>query len=280
MCAKSMPHIRQAHKYTRVRRCPPLTILMASYGRLSLLERSVASALAQDHPDFEVLVVDDGSDEETKKWLRSAQERHERLRVVFQNHRGVSPTRASGVTLACGELVCILDSDDILVPHAVRRLTDEFEERPEAVLVYSDIKEVLPNGGTSVRNYRSFQTAGGMLWATLLMPRLPFKHSGTTFRRHAALALGSYDSELPCKVDIDFYLKFLKAGHRLHLVPEPLVEFRRHKDSISRDRVLGLRVWFRLIDRYGPRNPVVRLGLKALKAVSEWSKLVYMEVVG
>jgi glycosyltransferase involved in cell wall biosynthesis len=252
---------------------------MASYGRLPLLKRSVASALAQDHPDFEVLVVDDGSEEQTRIWLRSAQERHQRLRVVFQNHRGVSATRASGVALARGELICILDSDDILVPHAARRLTDELEERPDAVLVYSNIKEVLPNVGISVRNYRSFQTACGMLWATLLMPRLPFKHSGTTFRRHAALALGSYDSELPCKVDIDFYLKFLKAGHRLHLVPEPLVEFRRHKDSISRDRVLGLRVWFRLIDRYGPRNPAVRLGLKTLKAVSEWSKLVYMEIV-
>jgi GT2 family glycosyltransferase len=255
-----------------------VTVLMAAYGRLPLLKQSVASALAQDHPDFEVLVVDDGSGEPVRQWLRLAQERHERLRVVFQEHEGVAAARARGVTEARGDLICILDSDDTLVPYALRRLAQTFETDPESTLVYTQIRELRPNGKIAVREYPTFATARGMLWATLLRPRVPFKHSGTMFRRAVAIELGSYDREMPCKVDIELYLRFMRAGHRPRLVKEPLVDFRMHKDAISRNRWLGLQAWFRLIDRYGPSNPLARLGLKSLRVVSEALKLIYIEV--
>lgn len=259
---------------------PAVTVLIAAHDRLLLLKQSVASALAQNYPSFEVLVVDDGSDEPTRAWLRSAEERFERLRVIFSEHRGVGAARATGVTEARGDLVCILDSDDALMPHALRRLSQVFEEHPDSVLVYTQIRELRPNGKIVVRAYPTFTTARAMLWATMLKPRVPFKHSGTMFRRSVAIGLGSYDRELPCKVDIDFYLRFMIAGHRPRLVAEPLVDFRMHKHSISRDRGLGLRVWFRLIDRYGPPNPVARLGIKAIRGISEGLKQLYIELTG
>lgn len=259
---------------------PTVSIVMASYSRLPLLKESVGSALAQEYSDYEVLVVDDGSDEETRSWLRAAQEQHDRLRVMFQEHQGVAVARARGVAEARGNLICILDSDDTLVRHALGRLTEEFATHPEAVLVYTSITELRPNGMANVRKYPVFQTARGMVWATLLSPRVPFKHSGTTFRRSVAVELGSYDRNLPCKVDIDFYLKFLSAGYQPQLVSEPLVGFRMHKDSISRNRLQGLQVWFHLIDGYGPPNPAFRIGLKALRAVSETAKWFYMELTG
>jgi glycosyltransferase involved in cell wall biosynthesis len=259
---------------------PAVSIVMASYGRLPLLKESVGSALSQEYPDYEVLVVDDGSDEATREWLGAAQEQHHGLRVVFQDHQGVAAARARGVADARGNLVCILDSDDTLVPHALRRLTEEFEAHPETVLVYTGITESRPNGLRQVHKYPVFPTARGMLWATLLNPRVPFKHSGTTFRRSVAVELGSYDRSLPCKVDIDLYLRFLSAGYLPRLVSEPLVDFRMHKDSVSRKRLLGLRVWFRLIDRYAPPNPIFSAALKALRTVSETAKWLYVELTG
>jgi glycosyltransferase involved in cell wall biosynthesis len=251
---------------------------MASYGRLQLLKSSVASALAQDHQSFEVLVVDDGSDEPTRAWLRAAEDRDARLRVVYQEHLGVAAARARGVREARGKLICILDSDDTLVAHALRRLIDAFAQRPGSVVAYTRIRELRPDGSITIPKYRAFKTARAMLWATFLKPRVPFKHSGTLFQRSKVIELGSYDPDLPCKVDIDLYLKFLRAGHLPQLVREPLVEFRMHKDSISRNRWLGLQVWFRLIDRYGPSNPLARLGLKAIRGASEALKLIYVEI--
>lgn len=267
------------------RRAPPpdapvVSIVMASYRRLPLLKPALGSALAQDHPSYEVLVVDDGSDEETRAWLGSMQARDPRLRVIYQEHLGVATARARGVAEARGTLVCILDSDDTLAPHALTRLTEEFRAHPETVLAYSSIMEYRPNGAMKVQRYPVFSSARRMLRAILLSPRVPFKHSGTMFQRRVAVELGSYDRNLPCKVDIDFYLRFLRAGHLPRLVSEPLVDFRMHKDSVSRNRLLGLRVWFHLIDRYGPPNPACRLGLKALRVVAEGSKWLYVELTG
>ena len=98
------------------------------------------------------------------------------------------------------------------------------------MFVYSSIRELRPNGMIEVQKYPTFLTAHDMLRATLLTPRVPFKHSGTTFRRSTAIQLGSYDRDLPCKVDIDLYLKFLSAGYLPQLVPESLVNFRMHKN--------------------------------------------------
>lgn len=277
----TLPDASQGDGTTGVAATAPLiTVLMASYGRLPLLKEAVASALAQDYPHFEVLIVDDGSAAPVREWLRNAEAGNDRLRVVFQDHLEVAAARARGVSEARGELICILDSDDSLVPHALQRLAAAFAEKPEAVLVHTHIRELRPDGVCAVQAYPVYATARAMLLATLMRPRVPFKHSGTTFRRDMAMALGSYDSRLPCKVDIDFYLKFLSAGHRPHLVAEPLVNFRMHKDSVSRHRWRGLDTWFELIDRYGPPNPVTRAGIKLARGMSEVLKQLYIEVKG
>ena len=119
-----------------------------------------------------------------------------------------------------------------------------------------------------------------MIRATLLKPRLPFKHSATLFHRQTALDLGSYDRRLPCKVDIDLFLKFLAAGFLPLHVDEALVDFRMHKNSVSIDRMTGIRVWLYLIDRYGPANPLHRFAIKAIRTSAELLKRVYMEING
>ena len=272
-----MSHSEQLAQAEEVAAAPSVSIVMASYQRLTLLQPALRSALAQDPAPCEVLVVDDGSDGQTGDWLRAAERAEPGLRVVFQAHEGVAAARARGVAEARGDLVCILDSDDMLAPGALRRMLEEVGRHPQAELFHTAIRELRPNGAARLVTYPAFASARSMLWATLLRPRVPFKHSGTLFRRTTALALGSYDRSLACKVDIDLYLKFLHAGYRPRLIAEPLVEFRMHKDSVSRNRLLGVRMWFRLIDRYGPRNAALRFGLKALRAASEMLKGLYLE---
>lgn len=257
---------------------PMATILMASFDRLPLLKLSLDSALSQDYRNYEVLVVDDGSGPETRRWLERAEQAHERLRVLYQAHSGVAAARARGVANARGEIVCILDSDDLLVPAALMRLTGMLDLERGPVLAYCMVTEVRPNGSKHAIRYRDYGAPRQMIRAILLRPRLPFKHSGTTFFRSAALGLGSYDRELACKVDIDLYLKFLRAGYLPQLLPEPLVSFRMHKASVSHDRLRGVRTWFRLIDRYGPRSKVARAGIKGARAISEGFKWLYVQL--
>ena len=259
---------------------PSVTILMASYGRLELLKASVESALNQGYTNYEIVIVDDGSDDETISWLQRLASNETKISVYYQKHQGVAVARAYGVEKARTELICILDSDDILASNAVDTLVEVIHRSPGTHLVHSDIREVRDNGEVVIQRYRQFASTRAMVMATMLKPRVPFKHSGTLFRRQTALDLGSYNTDLPCKVDVDLYLKFLKAGYLPKLVSEPLVDFRMHKDSVSINRLLGIKVWLYLIDHYGPANSLYRLSIKTVRVSAELLKRLYLEMLG
>ena len=259
---------------------PSVTILMASYGRLELLKQAVNSALNQRFENFEIIIIDDGSGEDVVDWLKQLESTETKISVYYQSHQGVAAARANGVNKAETDFVCILDSDDTLAPVALEKLVDAMLRRAGIELVFTDIREIRANREPVIRKYRQFDATHSMIIATLVKPRVPFKHSGTLFRRQTALNLGSYDVNLPCKIDIDFYLKFMEAGYLPEHVNESLVDFRMHKDSVSIDRLSGIRVWLYLIDRYGPVSPVYRLIIKIIRVSAELLKRLYVEIHG
>ena len=259
---------------------PEVTVLLASYGRLEYLRQAVDSALQQNYANYRILIVDDGSDDEVVDWLHQVDAQQPRISVVYQNHQGVAVARATGVGLASTEWICILDSDDVLAADALQILSDALQQQADTRIAFGNIRELRINGTKSLQRYRQYDTSAAMIRATLLKPRLPFKHSGTLFHRQTALDLGSYDVRLPCKIDIDLFLKFLAAGFLPLHVDEALVDFRMHKNSVSIDRLTGIRVWLHLIDRYGPPNPLYRLVIKTIRVSAELLKRVYMEING
>ena len=259
---------------------PAVTVLLASYGRLEFLKDAVNSALNQQYPNYGILIVDDGSSHEVIEWLRFLEVSEPKVSVVYQNHQGVAAARAKGLEKAGTDLVCILDSDDRLTRDALETLVDAMSRHAGIHLVFANIREVRISGEAVVRRYTQYDSTRTMTLATLLKPRLPFKHSGTLFRRQSALALGSYNINLPCKVDIDLYLKFLKAGYLPEHVDKALVDFRMHKNSVSIDRLSGIRVWMYLINQYGPVNPLYRLFIKTVRVSAELLKRVYVEIHG
>jgi len=250
-----------------------VTVLIAAYDRLSFLKEAVASALAQDYGSFEVLVIDDGSGQETRDWLDEQANSENHLRVIHQQNSGIARARQAGLIAARGQLVCILDSDDRFLPGALRSIMAFFIASTPVDLVYTNNMHQMPSGVLRNCTYPHYATNRAMIRGVLLRPRIPFKHSGTTFCRDVALDLGGYDAELPIKVDVDLYLRFLAAGRKLCLLDAPVVAFRVHKNSVSRRRLLGIRVWCQLIDRYGPRSRLARIGYKASRVSAELLKL-------
>src|SRR4030065_2976763 len=100
---------------------------------------------------------------------------------------------------------------------ALSNIMSFFAENPETDLVYCNTRQWM--GGERFRafNYPRFDNNQAMIRSTFLRPVVPFKHSGTTFRRDVALALGGYDTSHPLKVDSDLLLKFLGSRKRLDL---------------------------------------------------------------
>ena len=261
------------------REFPLVSIVIAAYNRLPLLKEAVISALDQSLKSSEVLVIDDGSDEETKAWLLKKSHEIDRMRVIHQEHQGIASARQTGLIEARGKLVCILDSDDRLFPKALEKIQSVFEGDSEVALVYTNILQNYGGGRIKKVFYPHFRNNREMIRATLIRAKVPFKHSGTTYRRELALKVGGYDRNLPLKIDIDLFLKFLIAGHRLILLDDQLVEFRFHRNSASRKRITGLGVWWRLIRRYGPRNRLGQLYIFGVRSCAELAKLIYSKIL-
>ena len=112
-----------------------VTVAIASYNMANYLPAAIDSALAQDHDDVEVLVVDDGSTDETHE---VASRYGRRVRYVYQENAGVASAYNRALELAKGEYVHFLDADDVLTPSTVGRLAELLDESPNAGLAYGD----------------------------------------------------------------------------------------------------------------------------------------------
>jgi len=116
---------------------PLVSVIIATYNYGHLIERSVDSLLSQDYRHLEIIVVDDGSTDNTQAVL----ERYRgRLRYVRCEHRGAAAARNSGLEVAGGDYIAFLDADDILLPHSIRRRVAFLESQPDLDVVFGDVE--------------------------------------------------------------------------------------------------------------------------------------------
>lgn len=256
---------------------PKITILLASYNRLDLLKKSINSCIHQvGFDDYDILIVDDGSDKATKSWLKDVQEKFDNISVHFSENHGVGSARAKGLHLAKGEFVMILDSDDLLIDASLATFNRYQIDNEDIDFFYCNNLEVYPDTKNRISNYPSYNSNSAFKRAIFCKPRVPFKHSGSTFRRRLALEIGGYDSSLRSKIDIDFIAKFLSVDHvKFLLIKEPLVKFYFHKDSISRrKRISGLKVWWLIISKYGPSSFSGKMIYFLRRSLAEFAKFL------
>jgi glycosyltransferase involved in cell wall biosynthesis len=238
------------------------------------LGRAVRSVLASDYTDFELVIVDDGSQTPVTNMLwRVGIADDERVRIIHQPPLGIAVARNTALAAATGEYVTVLDSDDELAPDALGHL-DKLVSSTGCDWVYTNYEEVL-RGTSRLITVPSYPNATQMRMAILTRPRMPFKHSGMTIKRSLLSTLGGYDETLSIKVDVELMLRALHHGVHPHHIAHPIVRFHRHTGNVSRRRVHGIKTWFTLIDRYGPAGgPVSKMGAKLLRASFELGKWV------
>jgi len=138
---------------------PLFSVIISTYNRAGIVQRCVRSCLAQTYPDFEVIVVDDGSTDDTVGQLRSIAD--PRLKVISHaSNRGMTPARRTGVEHSSGEWIVVLDSDWELFPNALSRLAELVPTLPDGVrvlwfrLIYETgevTPTVVPAGATGYR---------------------------------------------------------------------------------------------------------------------------------
>jgi len=204
---------------------PLVTILVPSYNYGRFLAEAIESALGQTYEPIEVLVVDDGSQDDS---VQVAGRYGDRIRLLTQENRGLVAVLNRGMQEAAGSYVTILSADDVFRPTYVERLMRALREHPDAAYAYSAMEYLGLRTGTLRAEPFS---------AALLLAGNTINACGL-MRRSDVLAVGGFDSRLETTAfeEWDFWLRMLEHGKTGVHVDEPLLLYRQH-GSTSRNPV-------------------------------------------
>jgi glycosyltransferase involved in cell wall biosynthesis len=130
-----------------------VSVVIPSYNRAYCVATTIDSALAQTHRNLEVLLVDDGSSDDTRELIRERYRDEPRVRYIHQANAGVSAARNHGLRLARGQFIALLDSDDIWLPWKVEAQLRCLEALPSAGMIWTDMDSIGPDGKLLHRRY-------------------------------------------------------------------------------------------------------------------------------
>jgi len=201
---------------------PVVSIVIPVYNCARYLKAAVDSVLNQDYPNIELIVLDDGSTDETRSVLKSLGKRFH-----WESHAnmGQSATLNKGWDMAKGELLGYLSADDTLLPNAVSTSVTILAQHPEAVLSYCDYY-LMDDSSRVTKRFSTPDFDYTEMVAHNICPPGP----GVIFRRQAFLKAGHWDTRLRQVPDYDYWLRLGRAGSFIR-VPEPLARFRVHAGS-------------------------------------------------
>ncbi|MGB5161388.1 MAG: glycosyltransferase family A protein [Thermoanaerobaculia bacterium] len=214
-------------------RAGDVSVVIPTFDRASVLARAVDSVVAQTHSPAEVIVVDDGSTDDTAELV---ERRFPSVRLLRQENRGVSAARNRGIEASGGEWIALLDSDDEWRPSKLERQMSGLEERPELRVCHTD--EIWIRQGRRVNPRQIHAKHGGWIFEHCL-PLCAMSPSSILIHRSIFEVVGMFDEELPACEDYDLWLRICSRYPVLY-VDEPLVvKHGGHEDQLSR-QVWGL----------------------------------------
>ena len=204
-----------------------VSVVIPTYNRASTILRAVDSVLKQSHKNIDLIVVNDGSEDETQDIL----ERKKGIRILsWEVRRGVSAARNEGVAASKGEWIAFLDSDDKWMPKKLEIQLD-LAEREEVPLVHGE--EVWIRNGRRVNPKKKHQKFGGNIFEKCLKLCL-ISPSAVLIKRDVFDDVGGFDESFPVCEDYDLWLK-ITSLHRVGFVSDPvIIKYGGHSDQLSR----------------------------------------------
>ena len=229
---------------------PAVSIIMPAYNVAPYIASAVRSALVQTFSDFELIVVDDGSKDNTAEIVKSLMREDGRVRLVQQANRGLAGARNTALRAARGDMFALLDSDDMWEPEFLAAQLAILEARPDVDIVTGNGWYLEgPRHGELARPYPDprpdpvLASIIGDEWSVFIM---------SVMRRRVYTAIGPYDEEMRSNEDYDFWLRAAVAGFTFARNDRPLGYYRVRSDSLSASNVRMLRGILHVYRKLGP----------------------------
>jgi hypothetical protein len=208
---------------------PRVSVIIPTYNRAHLIREAVSSVLKQIFTNFELIVVDDGSTDNTEEVLLAIDD--SRLKFLRRAHTGPSRTRNAGIQAATGEFIAFLDSDDLFLPRRLSLQVAKMENEPEAGLVYGRYLSGVGSEATLIPVGECLPRLG--IQRLLLGPA--FHWSTVLIRREILEKVGGFDESFVRGEDWELTHRMALAGCRMVCVPEAVAFVRKQPVSNMRD---------------------------------------------
>ncbi|MFN2512411.1 MAG: glycosyltransferase [Pyrinomonadaceae bacterium] len=212
-----------------------VSVIIPCYNQGQFLGEAIESLRGQSYRNFEVIVVDDGSTDNTQ----AIAARYSEVRTIRQDHAGTSTARNLGFRESNGNWLVFLDSDDRLLPHALEIGLRNLRDRVECAFVFGRHQEITGDG-TAVRT-APFVSIEKDPYGQLLLYNCVYTPSTAMFRRNLFEAVGGFDPRFLGAEDYDLYLRIARR-FPIFAYDEVVAEYRRHDANYSGDNAQMLRL--------------------------------------
>lgn len=215
---------------------PKVSVVMSVYNGLPYLQESIESILNQTFTDFEFIIINDCSTDNTWDVLKQYAEQDQRIKL-FNNNENIGLTKSlnKALKLAQGEYIARQDADDVSLPLRFEKQVALLDKHPEFILASCNI-ELINAEGSYVGKYQRACDADLVPWYLLFHNRLA-GHSQVMFRWQSIMNVGGYSEVRPYSQDYELWCRLVKVG-KIAILPQVLQKQRIHSGSISSEKRL------------------------------------------
>lgn len=212
---------------------PDVSVIIPVYNQEKYVKECVDSVIEQNYDKLEIILVDDGSTDNTSKILQSY---GDKIKYIKQENQGPAASVNNGIKISQGSLVCWLGSDDAYMPNKIEHQVNLLLKEPSIDIVYSDYIMIDSNGSELTKVQVPYPSPD-QFTRTLLIRNF-INGSTVMMRRECIDKAGYYDETLKADPDGDMWFRMLKNGYKFGHISLPLVKYRWHSNNVSHNRDL------------------------------------------
>jgi glycosyltransferase involved in cell wall biosynthesis len=255
------------------------SVVMPAYNTEPWIGTAIESVLDQTRTDFELIVVDDGSTDDTVAAVQRYVRQDDRVSLVTQQHRGSSAARNAAIALAAGDYVSFIDSDDLWLPCYLEVMAATLEGNPhasvahtDAWILHDDLKKI--QRGTAMGSNRPPVVPDEPHdFLRALLEHSNFVYGALTVRRPVLLEVGGFREDVRSSLDYELWMRIAAHGYSFVRTPETLAIYRRRTGQITSDPAAHLRslpaVFRSVADDYPVPDDIRAF---ALRLSEEWAR--------
>jgi len=240
-----------------------VSVIIPTYNRASLVKEAIESVLSQTYDNFEIIVIDDGSTDNTRELLGPYKNK---INYIFMKNMGVSAARNEGIKKSKGDYITFLDSDDLWSANKLEEEIKYFDENPKAKVCYTD--EIWFRNGARVNPRKKHYKPSGEIFLELL-PLCRISASSIMIKREVIEDIGLFDDTMPVCEDYDYWLR-IALKYTICFIDQPLIIKRNGLGQNLSQMYCGMDMF---------RVKSMENILKNNKVINEYKKEIFNEII-